>query len=691
MNVHNPKSGSENLSAFSPRGQEQSFENDEEAHSVNESRQKKKMSINIRPLKYRPDIDGLRAIAVISVLAFHTDALKMFGGFVGVDVFFVISGYLISSIVFGEISASRFSIVSFYERRIRRIFPALFAMLMAFSVFAVVYLLPSELVDYSKSLLAATTSSSNFYFWQHSGYFDLPTSHPLLHTWSLAVEEQFYIFFPLFLLLIRRFFPQRLRVSVLVLCVVSLALSTVVLPYSEVTAFYMPFTRAWELLLGTMISVGMFPRVHSVWLRNLVTLAGLGMIAYAVFFYSMITPFPGLHALVPCIGSALIIGAGESGTSLVGAALSWRPIVFVGLISYSLYLWHWPVIILQKMGVLFSMNTTLPHRYALLFPLHRYDTLIEVTISMVLAILSWRFVERPFRNGSLRLSGWSLFTLAGAVMLICIGFSTWTVLAGGFSRRFPVRSTQVASYLDKSKRGGDATMRVGTCFLTTADRLGDYKYDLCLRQESGKSNYLLLGDSHSAALWMALSASFPDANIMQASIAGCRPFVHPSDSSDCDTMMNYVFQNYLPAHPVRGLLLEARWGPGDISGIAETLQWASKHDIPAILFGPVPEYDVPLPRLLAYSIDRNDPGLAAEHRITRLGPLDGQLQKLAANTWHVPYISLYQEICNDGVCIEYADSAHRVPLMLDEDHLTAPGSLLVIHRLIARGELDLSG
>ena len=147
-------------------------------------------------LKYRPDIDGLRAVAVLSVLAFHLGWSKIPGGYVGVDVFFVISGYLISSIIFSEVAAGRFSVIAFYERRIRRIFPALFGMLIVSSIFAWIYLLPDELVNFCKSMLSATASASNFYFWEHSGYFDLPITQPLLHTWSLAVEEQFYLTFP---------------------------------------------------------------------------------------------------------------------------------------------------------------------------------------------------------------------------------------------------------------------------------------------------------------------------------------------------------------------------------------------------------------------------------------------------------------------------------------------------------------
>ena len=218
-------------------------------------------------------------------MAFHMDLRGFTGGFVGVDVFFVISGYLISRIVFSEISQGTYSITSFYERRIRRIFPALFAMLLIFTACALFYMFAPEMVNYAKSLLAAAASVSNFYFWQHSGYFDSPTSNPLLHTWSLAVEEQFYIFFPLYLWTVRRFYPKHLRLSVLLLVIASFLTSILIVPYSTATAFYMPYTRAWELLVGTLLALGMIPRLSQLLLRNLAALGGMAMILAAVFAY----------------------------------------------------------------------------------------------------------------------------------------------------------------------------------------------------------------------------------------------------------------------------------------------------------------------------------------------------------------------------------------------------------------------
>jgi peptidoglycan/LPS O-acetylase OafA/YrhL len=638
---------------------------------------------SLKYLKYRPDIDGLRAVAVLSVLAYHTGIKGAPGGYVGVDVFFVISGYLISFIVFSEIAASRFSVIAFYERRIRRIFPALFGMLIVFSALVTLCLFPNELVDYGKSMLAATASVSNFYFWQHSGYFDSPTSNPLLHTWSLAVEEQFYITFPLFLVLIRRFFPQRLRISVVVLFFISLLVSIFVVLYDRSTAYYMPYTRAWELLLGTILSLGMFPRLSAAWQRNLSTLAGIGMIAIAVNFYTLETLFPGFSALLPCLGAALIIGAGESGSSLVRAVLSWRPVVFIGLISYSLYLWHWPVIILFGLGIFVMPG--MPGMFAGLISMHNFVRLLDILISILLGILSWRFVERPFRSGPMRLSGRPLFALAGTFMIILMSFSSLVIFTGGFKGRFSKESVQIASYIGTKEVLGPT--RAGNCFIQSYQHFQDYDPNQCLHQVDGKNNILLLGDSKSAMLWFALSTSLSEANILEASTVNCMPFIHPSGSPDCNKMMDYIFQSYLPTHPVHEVLLAARWKAKDLGGLMDTIQWAKDHKVPVILVGPELEYEVPLPRLLAYAINQNKPELPGQYRSSEGRELDARLGSLALNVWHVPYISLYSATCKNSSCTEYSDAAHKTPLMFDVGHLSGPGSLLIVQRLRDQGEL----
>ena len=611
----------------------------------------------------------------------------MGGGYIGVDVFFVISGYLISSIVFLEIAQSRFSIVGFYERRIRRIFPALFALLFALMAFAAVFLLPDELMDFSKSLFAATFSASNFYFWRQSGYFDHRNTSLLLHTWSLAVEEQFYILFPIFLVLVRRLFPKRLRISVVLLFVASLITSAIIVPLSRDTAFYMPYTRAWELLMGTMVALGMFPRLRSAWSRNVVALVGLALILFAYRVYTPLTPFPGLTALVPCVGCALIIGAGEAGGSIVYSALALRPVVFIGLISYSLYLWHWPVIMIYRMGI-FDVNAWFVRTYGGRFAPDRFDHVVEMSVSVVLAILCWKFVEQPFRKGRLKFTGARLFALASAVMLACVIFSGTAIASGGLQQRFSQATLHTALYLDKSELQQDEKLqRLGYCFLDPNSGVTAFNYGGCLRRDSSRKNYLVLGDSHAAAIWPALQAAFPSVNMMQVNVAACPSILNPGRPGLCRNVMNYIFRDYLPAHPVDGLILESDWDTATFAGLDETLGWVKQHGIPVIVIGGVPQYDAPLARLLSYSVAWNNPSLPEEHRISTDAQIEQRLRNLVEDKWHMPFISLYDALCGStGKCIEYADAQRGIPLMDDSHHFNRYGAQFVIHKTIDLGE-----
>jgi len=646
-------------------------------------------------VKYRPDIDGLRAVAILSVMAFHIWPWRVSGGFIGVDVFFVISGYLISSILFSEIASHRFSILAFYERRIRRIFPALFAMLIIVSVVITFFLLPNELIDYAKSAITATTSSSNFYFWRHSGYFDAPMSKPLLHTWSLAVEEQFYLTFPVFLLLTRRFSSRFLKHAVILLFFASLAASIVVVRSSPNTAFYMPYTRAWELLLGTLVALRFFPRLPQPWLRNLVTVAGMGLIAYSALRYLPQTPFPGFAALAPCVGSALIIGAGESGTTLIGRVLSWRPVVFIGLISYSLYLWHWPVVILSDLGLSINLSGALSGNPLALW-LQRSSLLARFAISLLLAILSWRFVEGPFRrSSSWRIERRPLFAFSAAVMVALIALSGMVIFANGFPGRFPSRAVQVASF----RVPPDSMIgQLGDCVITEGNQTTVLEDGHCLDIDPAKKTYLLLGDSHAYSLWNGLKASLPNSNVLLAAAWGCSASIHRDAyrehlgevSRVCGEMTSFIFQTYLPAHTIEALLISYRWNSRDLNGLGDVVIWAKAHGIRVVLFGPVAEYDAPLPRLLAYSIAWNKPKLAQQHLAPYSAVLDSKMRNLAENIWHVAYVSLFQATCESDTCLEYADDKDEIPMLKDGDHLSEEGSIFLVHRLSEFGALNWS-
>jgi peptidoglycan/LPS O-acetylase OafA/YrhL len=294
-------------------------------------------------MKYRQDIDGLRAIAVLSVVLYHAGVSWFPGGFVGVDIFFVISGYLITRILLEEASAGRYSIAKFYARRARRILPVLYFILVVALLLGLLLLLPLEILGLSESVLATTLFSSNILFWKQSGYFDISAElKPLLHIWSLAVEEQFYVLWPLVLILCYRR-GWGIRWVIAVLFGLSLTSSCVFLTEKPNAVFYLLPGRAWELLVGAWLATANGDWLKKQWLKSGLSVMGLGLLAASVLVLNKTLPFPAWNALYPCLGAALLIVAGE-GALVNRYLLAWRPLVFVGLISYSLYLWHWPLL-----------------------------------------------------------------------------------------------------------------------------------------------------------------------------------------------------------------------------------------------------------------------------------------------------------------------------------------------------------
>jgi peptidoglycan/LPS O-acetylase OafA/YrhL len=626
-------------------------------------------------LAYRPDIDGLRAVAVLLVIACHLGAFSMWGGFIGVDVFFVISGYLISSVILTEIEESRFSLAAFYERRIRRIIPALVVTLFVTTIFACYFLLPFQLIDFAKSLLAATFSFSNIYFLGTSNYFSNNDAKPLLHTWSLAVEEQFYIFFPLFLMLVRRYWRGNFKSAVVSVAAVSFLLSAYGAYARPEVTFYLPVTRAWELLLGTMLFLNIFPPIKSALWRNLLAAIGLVLVVACAWIYSSRIPFPGIAALPPCIGAALIIAAGQTGKSFVGRLLSLKPVVFIGLISYSLYLWHWPIIIFQRMSMLQIPNAS--------------DHVLKGTtlvLSIIAATLSWWLVEKPFRTGRFTLKGTSAFQFAGASAAILLVFGLGILNFHGLPARYTRQQLALAAYLES-----DVPARSGTCFLESGG-LTTPRYDAtdCLRKDPVRKNDLLIGDSHAAHLWYGLHNTFPDINFLQANASGCEPAITPKkvrflDALDnyllgdvCRPMVDYVFKDYLAKNHVDRVLIAARWEEDDLPRLETTVRALKREGLDILLFGPIVQYDSDLPWLLVTSLRHNDPSLPSSHRLDRYEGLDQQMAQLAAS-WNIRYVSYFGMLCPQKVCMEYV--ASDTPLQSDYGHLTKAGSMLVAEKL----------
>ena len=336
-------------------------------------------------MKYRPEIDGLRALAVVPVILFHAGFETFSGGFVGVDVFFVISGYLITSIVLEDIRGPGFSIARFYERRARRILPALFVVCFACIPAAWLLMSPWEYKDFSQSLLAVAVFASNILFWIKTDYFDAATElKPLLHTWSLAVEEQFYLVFPLLLVGLVRFGYRAMFTVLSALAAASLVLSIAWTNIEPAGAFYLIPTRAWELGVGGIVAVAQSRwRPTRSWATNVATAGGVALILLAIVSFDEFTPFPGYLAAVPVIGTALIIHFGSE-ASWVSPLLRHPAPVTVGLASYSLYLWHQPALAFLRLST--PYEPSLP------------KVLLTLLAVAALSFATWKYVESPFRN-----------------------------------------------------------------------------------------------------------------------------------------------------------------------------------------------------------------------------------------------------------------------------------------------------
>lgn len=433
-------------------------------------------------MDYRREIDGLRALAVLPVIFFHAGFDAFSGGFVGVDVFFVISGYLITSIILAEMQAGTFSLVKFYERRVRRILPALFFVMAICLPLAWVWLLPSDMKDFSSSLMAVSTFSSNILFWKESGYFDSAAElKPLLHTWSLAVEEQYYVLFPLFLMLTWRFGQRWVVGLLIVVAIISLSVAEWKVFVAPMTTFFLLPTRGWELLLGAFIAFYLIKRNIEDPHRHVAAMcsfAGLAMILYAVFFFNSKTPVPGIYALIPTIGAALIILYATPQT-LTGKILGSRLFVSIGLVSYSAYLWHQPLFAFARHASLTEPSVPL---------------LILLSISsLILAYFSWRFVEQPFRRKGY-ISRKAVFVFAISTSLLFIGLGLLGYSTQGFESRYDESDRYLGGI-----RKADAGEYVGARFENL--QLKDFD------AEDKRKKVLLIGDSYAKDLVNAVYES----------------------------------------------------------------------------------------------------------------------------------------------------------------------------------------
>ncbi|TVO74821.1 acyltransferase family protein [Sedimenticola selenatireducens] len=451
-------------------------------------------------MQYRKEIDGLRAIAVLPVILFHGDFSGFSGGYIGVDIFFVISGYLITSIIVAEISKQQFSLINFYERRARRILPAL-SLVLLFTTIAAFILMPADLLkSYSQSLVSVATFSSNIFFYLTSGYFSTVSDEkPLLHTWSLAVEEQYYIFFPILLMLLWSAGKKNIISILVVISLISLFLSQYLSTKGWVDEnFYLIFSRAWELLFGSLVAFMNLKTISTTKLtREIIGLLGLLLILVSILFFDAQTPFPSFFTLTPVLGTCFIIIFGKSDT-FVGRFLSTRLFVSVGLISYSLYLWHQPLFAFLRLKTIGEPSTPM--------------LVSAIIATFILSYLSYRFIEKPFRSKtSFNRKAIFQYSAASIILVLSVGLSGH--LYQGFQGRFANNIyTETIQPSPKRKE----------CHTKGADYLSP---DVSCRYFENNVTWASFGDSHIVEPTYALSKILEQdgKGLLHLSFSGCPP------------------------------------------------------------------------------------------------------------------------------------------------------------------------
>jgi len=539
---------------------------------------------------YRPEIDGLRAVAVISVVLYHAK-LGFSGGYVGVDVFFVISGYLITSLLLREKEASgRLDIRAFWERRIRRIFPALAVVVIACLIAGWFLFLPLNYMELGQSVVAQSLLASNFYFWSGAEYFAQASDvKPLLHTWSLAVEEQFYLLFPfLILILSKRISRNFLACGILGLCCLSFSLSVYCSYTHRSVNFYLLPTRAWELLIGSLLAVVPSRACKTRKLPELMSFCGVFAILYAAFAFDNETRFPGVAALLPCVGAALVIWSNSQALTIVGRLLAVRSIVFIGLISYSLYLWHWPVLVFSQ--------------YWGLQPLSQSQRVLLLCVSFAMAVVSWRFVEIPFRRRVIVKTLPSVFTVAGVITAMLLITGLVVVQKQGLPSRI---SPEVLKYAN-----GSAVETELRHEMSLEDAITGNFIELGEGNKKLPIDILVWGDSHAMAVLPVLDVLCKEHSIrgVAATHSSTAPLVGYESNSeyslgeDSVAYSNAIVE-FIRRMKIRKVILVARWRGYDEDGlkrgILSTLASLEQTEAKYWIMKPVPEYPWSVPKALA--------------------------------------------------------------------------------------------
>jgi peptidoglycan/LPS O-acetylase OafA/YrhL len=618
---------------------------------------------------YRPDIDGLRAIAVLLVLFHHAFPLMLPSGFIGVDLFFVISGFLISAIIFQGLENGTFSFLDFYVRRIKRIFPALILVLAACLVYGWFSLLPADYKQLGKHTVAGATFVSNFAFWYESGYFDGDSKlKPLLHLWSLGIEEQYYIFWPLIAWL-----AWKKNINLLKLClallVLSFATNLFMVRSDLVSAFFSPASRFWELLIGSVLAYVSMHRqsAGNATRNNLSAWLGLSLLGIGIVLINPERHYPGFWALLPELSAYLIISAGPQAW-INRVFLSNRLFRWIGLISFPLYLWHWPLLVFGK------QSSALQPSFQLI--------LLMLAISVVLAWLTYLLVERPIRFGKGDGRRKALLLSLLMIVIAYLGFNIYK--RDGLSFRMPPALQKIAAFSNDYDKDSNFE-----CMIGMGDSSSENPTECFHKTENANKSMLLWGDSYAWAMYAGINkVAAPRANVYLMSKASCPPLLadeHFKDSN-CNTQNERVL-DAIKNEKYDQVVLIARWDQWKyqsdqyILNISKTIDHLKLMGVKQIyVIGPPPEWHPGLQVVLVKQALRDKLTHKLADRIsegvTTSPDLDQQLQKIAQEK-KISYISLLNILCNQDGCITKAGNEPEDLIGYDDGHFSRKGGAFV--------------
>ena len=632
-------------------------------------------------LRYRADIDGLRALAIIPVCCFHAGLPVFSGGFVGVDIFFVISGYLMALMISHDLSRGAFSFANFYERRIRRIFPALFVVLIFITCIAAVLVTPKLFRDFGYTLVATIIFASNVAFSHKSAnYFDAPTElNPLLHTWSLAVEEQFYILFPVILAMLWRFERRIVFILLAGAALASLVLSIWGTANAPTATFYLLPMRAWELLVGALVALwpvsGLAAETGGVrrsWVGKCAGLLGMALVLGSLIFFDDEMAFPGAAALVPCLGAALLIYFGRDGSNPMVRLLGLAPSVLVGKISYSLYLWHWPLIVFAE-------------KYHPFGPPSLAVKAIIIVMSGCAGYASWRWVEQPFRGRRPALSSVGVYHAALIGMLLFGLVGLFAQMSKGWPGRFPgIAAVAIEQQIAAESSDPDWQKRDHSkCFVGNLSAWGE---DLCFLTRHSQNKTLLWGDSFAARYAYGFFANEINFDVLQYTSPACPPIIdyYAASQPQCAGFNNEV-ADIIKRFEISTVIMAANWTSYvkrkkmRIEDIGKTVDFLHGLGVRVVLIGQSPVFGFAYPDEYFYSIYG---ALQAVSLYQAPLAIDPQINsKISASSHPDVFFDPMALLCRGAECL-FKDG--ELYLFADYGHFTMAGSTRVVASLLAQ-------